>query len=54
MRDQMPDSSTTSMRKIELNMGVLISFESRKHMFLGSTKHIMDFMDLIQFILARE
>jgi len=35
-------------------MSILVSFEPRKHMFLGSTKHIVDFMDLIQLILTRK
>ncbi len=50
----MSDACPSSMREVKLNMGVLISFESPKHVFLGSTEHIMDLMDLIQFILARE
>ena len=42
------------MRKIKLNMGVLVSLESGKYMFLRGTKHIMDFVDLVKLIFTWE
>ncbi len=50
----MSDSCTASVGEIELDVGVLVSFESGKDVLLGSPKHIMNFMDLIKLILTRE
>ncbi len=50
----MSDSCTASVGEIELDMGVLVSFESGKDVLLGSPKHIVNFMDLVKLILTRE
>jgi hypothetical protein len=50
----MPNPCTTSVRKIKLNMCVLVSLESGKDVFLGGTKHVMDFMDLVKLVFSWE
>ncbi len=54
MRNEVSDSCTSSVGEIELDVGVLVSFESGKNVLLGSPKHIVNFMDLIKLILTRE
>ncbi len=50
----MSNASTSSMREIKFNMCILISFESSKNRLMGSTKHVMYFVDLVELIFARK
>ena len=50
----MSDSCSTSMWKVEFNMSILIPLESFQNVFRWCAKYVMDFVDLVEFILTWE
>jgi hypothetical protein len=51
MRDQMADPCSSLHRKVKLYMCILVPRKPLQHMLTRCPKHVMDLMDLIQFIL---
>ena len=54
MWDQMSDASSSPVWEVEFDMGILIPFEPLENVLLRSAENVMDLVDLVEFVLARE
>ena len=50
----MPDAGAPPVREVEFNMGILIPLEPLQDVLLGRAEHVVDLVDLVELVLARE